>query len=256
MLDNKKIEEIKNKLIEKFEECETLSYFLDENSCNDIEESTLYYNILEYLNKKGENYEVFTGATKVAFLFNDIENIIIKIPFDGYCSTEYDEIEDWSEEEQEEGFKDVYFDTNYCGEEADLYAIMEGKELEDFFAETRFVAEINGRKFYAQEYVPVTQLNVDDAIYYEDDIIKIPNSVTTKPQEETLKKSKEIQSKVNPYTLNDYWFAKAVEYYGEEKSEKLLTFLYDYNINDLHNSNIGYRSNGSPCIFDFSGYEE
>ena len=43
--------------------------------------------------------------------------------------------------------------------------------------------------------------------------------------------------------------------FGEsEKIERLIEFLDDWNINDLHSGNFGYTVDGTPKIIDYSGY--
>ena len=48
-----------------------------------------------------------------------------------------------------------------------------------------------------------------------------------------------------------------IEWYGEEVLEKLYKLFKESNSHlgsDLHSDNIGTRRDGSPVIFDYSGY--
>ena len=38
--------------------------------------------------------------------------------------------------------------------------------------------------------------------------------------------------------------------------DKLVKFILDENIRDLHSDNIGFREDGSPVILDYSSYDE
>ena len=69
------------------------------------------------------------------------------------------------------------------------------------------------------------------------------------------KKSRELCSKAHIENLPARWLCDALEYYGLKKVEKLLTFIYDEDIDDLHSSNLGYKD-GRPVIIDYAGYYE
>ena len=45
----------------------------------------------------------------------------------------------------------------------------------------------------------------------------------------------------------------AINWYGENEIEKLLKFINDEKINDLHSGNLGYL-NDRPVIVDYAGY--
>jgi lantibiotic modifying enzyme len=49
------------------------------------------------------------------------------------------------------------------------------------------------------------------------------------------------------------WLADAFEYYGLKTFNKLMNFIYEYNITDLHTDNIGYIGT-RPVILDFSDF--
>lgn len=54
-------------------------------------------------------------------------------------------------------------------------------------------------------------------------------------------------------TLDKTWGRLVISLYGKKVTKKLCEFIKEYKINDLHDSNIGYK-NDRPIILDFSGY--
>lgn len=53
--------------------------------------------------------------------------------------------------------------------------------------------------------------------------------------------------------INREWTNAAISLYGKKKVKALCQFLRDNGINDLHDSNVGYK-NKKPVILDFSGF--
>ena len=63
-----------------------------------------------------------------------------------------------------------------------------------------------------------------------------------------------LASSKSPLTQRDIEVAATfLEFYGKEMYEALTQFCIDYEINDLHNGNIG-SVDGRPVIIDYSGY--
>ena len=49
---------------------------------------------------------------------------------------------------------------------------------------------------------------------------------------------------------------KNIEFFGFEKALKIMTAISDIKLEDLHTANLGYLEDGTPCVFDFGGYNE
>lgn len=64
-----------------------------------------------------------------------------------------------------------------------------------------------------------------------------------------------ITSKHDAPVLPTSWTMNFIDYYGVSTFEKFLDFIVKNNINDLHDTNIGYK-NGRPIVFDYAGYLE
>lgn len=43
-------------------------------------------------------------------------------------------------------------------------------------------------------------------------------------------------------------------YYEDDEISELLDFMTDYNINDIHDGNVGALEDGAPVLIDYSGY--
>ena len=54
---------------------------------------------------------------------------------------------------------------------------------------------------------------------------------------------------------DDVWLCRAYQIYGKQFFKKLVQFLLDNRINDLHGNNVGWK-NGLPIILDYAGYHE
>ena len=58
----------------------------------------------------------------------------------------------------------------------------------------------------------------------------------------------------NFYDSVDFeWFARAAEFYGFSFIYKLNKFLYENDVSDLHEGNIGYMTNERPVLIDYGG---
>ena len=71
---------------------------------------------------------------------------------------------------------------------------------------------------------------------------------------EDYEKVNTLRKKYDFHSINDDWMLDFLIYYGEEMFKKLADFIFDENIYDLHNGNIGYL-NGRPCLVDYSSYD-
>lgn len=175
-----------------------------------------------------ETTETAYGASKFVIFLNEKE--VVKVPFNGAWQFSWnDDIDDY----EDDMVFDYYRCTDYCAVEAAIYkkAVKAGVEM--FFASTKSVGTTFTHKaIYVSE-------RVND--WYSDKKIS--------PSNDSIEKAKKICC----YLPID-WIALAYEKYDDELVNRLLDFIDDENINDLHTGNLGIRADGSPCILDYSGF--
>lgn len=181
-----------------------------------------------------DRYKVRTayGASKFIIFLND--NEVVKIPFSGSYSY------GWNEEAEETDYDEIVFDEfctkDYCAVEAAVYSDAVAAGVGQFFASTKFVGKtfIDKTPIYISERViPFDCLNNEERKYSRDSYNKAGKMCGRTPVE---------------------WTAMALEYYGEEAVKKLFDFIEKEVIDDLHWGNVGIRKDGSPCLLDYSGF--
>lgn len=177
--------------------------------------------------KKIGYHEFAWGCTKFVAISNRNDNYIIKIPFEGYYEHNYKTDEDDYTE---------FSMGDYCAIEENIYAEIENEDFAVLFAETASL----GNGFYVQE-------RAESCFNYCDE--------TRSSSKDSLKKAEEWEKEYITGGFATEWVAIAIDFYGEEVVEHFLTYARQ-NIHDIHTGNYGYRFDGSPVIFDYSGYSE
>lgn len=213
------------------------------------------------------------GVSKLVIIPQNFP-FVIKIPFNGCFYFNDSEMPDFGEKYSEKDFstsKEYYdfitekeeewavenfeestffepfteankeFPEDYCFEEFQIYETVKDRGFSDFFANTIFYTEKDGRKIYIQE----------KACTYK-------AGGKTSPSKKSLNKVQKLG--IHSYFGNS-WIALAIDFYGEALVQKFLDYIEidedDIDVgNDMHNDNYGYRLDGSPCIIDFSGWRE
>lgn len=165
------------------------------------------------LYEKGYTYE--SGAVKYCIFHEDFGDFVVKFTTEpfDYCEREY---------------------TNY------LAAVDAG--LDYFFPYTDFLGEINGVKFFIQERAECDNEAIS-SIWYDN---LREDYVSEEDEDEDIINEK-IWDMI--YDLEDD--QRALYCFGNE--EKLIDFLGEYCINDLHEGNFGYIGD-RLVIIDFSGF--
>lgn len=204
-------------------------------NCNfddlDDNEDDFYFKVVEPFKEKYHGQVSYaTGATKGVLIFNDY-NFVIKIPF------RYDSNYDDSQ------FCGANCDCgwDYCEVEASLFSSAEDDHIEECFAKSEFIGEVDGYPIYKQEMA---------TIYASSD--KTTTSSHTKEDEE---KVENICDTDNYDCFNTNWLSDVFAYFGEEKFYKLMNFIRDYDIKDLHSNNLGYIGM-KPVLVDYSSFNE
>ena len=170
---------------------------------------------------------VHGGASKVCLDFAH-ENFVIK--WTGETRGDYDE----------------------AMEEVEIYQKAVNAGLAVFFPATELFATINGVHFVKQEKVDFC---VEETPYHKEKKYAYQSRTAS---DRIVKK---MQLSINracghrySRSLNTTWAKMALVVFGKKLVKSLCEFIIENGINDLHESNIGYKDN-LPVILDFSGYK-
>lgn len=191
---------------------------------------SLDYDISDDVEDWDGDVYVRCGASKCCIIFRD-EKFVIK----------------WTcDRRGEDADKDEALD------EVRIYEHAKAQGLEMFFPKTEVFAEINGVTYVRQEMV-------------DNSCSDLPYSLEKKYAEQSRTASDKIKNKVQQAfdevrhgrysrVLNHTWVSMALVLYGKNVVKKFCEFAQKEGINDLHDSNIGYKNN-RPILLDFSGFE-
>lgn len=163
-----------------------------------------------------------SGASKFVILLDD--DTVIKVPFAGYYFTDCD--------------GNTAFDKlskDYCYEESCIYTEAKELGLEMFLAKTEH--------FTSNLYISDRVIPYDD-FRHEDIYVS----------EESRKKA--YSPRNDCCDISRIWLEYAYEYYPEDKVNAFVDFIFKKGINDIGLHNVGFRKNGAPVIYDYSGYDE
>lgn len=123
---------------------------------------------------------------------------------------------------------------NYCERERFIYEQAKKRGVAEIFAESYFLMDFCGRPIYIMKKVDANEEKVSTDLYdkgisegYEEDF----QSMDSEEQVEGL-----------------FYY-----YYGEDFLQEYFAFCEEYEINDVHTSNIGYDENDKPVVIDYSG---
>lgn len=171
------------------------------------------------------NYlEGFCGVSKACIFSDELPNWVIKTGFT------------WEEDDD---------DFDYCTIEAHNYqdAIIEG--VGEFFAASYELCTVT----------PSECKGLLNNIYFY---------IQEKAEPDEEKTSSTCERYINgDCESSDPWYHdhsdtdRLESLFGEDKNfDKLLKFIKEWKINDLHSGNFGYTKNGIAKIIDYSGYED
>ena len=207
-----------------------------------INHSEIVDNLNETFSKELPEAKVEHGMSKFTIIFdNDAQ--VMKVPFNGYWEDYYDDNKEYQSEWKD--FKNATEESpfDYCLSELNKYQKAVECDVAVFFAAiTLYDNTEDGYPLYSQEKV------------YLQDEITIPTA--TEESLNYVKAQKEINS--NWEHLPENWIALAVDKYGKESVESFINFIsyIEPEILDVNNKKYAYRLDGSPVLFDFSGYRE
>lgn len=221
----------------------------DDKSASEMREE-IYHEVLD--NNTSSPFKVKCGASKLAIMFEEFEDVVFKIPFMG--SATLDEMEGQYVPYDIDVFHYADYDRgwNYCQTDKHVYEriMNEADELEDFFCEVEFLDFIDDHPVYVQERVSKTIEDVDFSSYSKEHPIS-ENSLDF-CKEDWFQDSLKDLSWGN--TEISMLFAKICDDYGENVAEELLQYMTE-EIDDLHELNYGINEDGYIRIFDYSGFD-
>lgn len=207
--------------------------------CNFDFDDYTYYN----LKTKVSADWVENGCSKLVFGFSDLKKdgkeYVIKIPFFGQ---RYFEEEEWHQYDYEFAGSchiELEQDWNYCEAEEKIYQKSVEWGLSDIFAATEYICSIGDVQFYASELVGYSFNN--DAYL---DCSK------------ELKEDSQSFSKYSHARISRIAFRPILLQYGEDFCCDLIDFLETYDIDDIHDSNVGTTDDGSFKILDYSNFRD
>lgn len=183
------------------------------------------WEIRHYLkvNSLDREVKVADGASKICLIFPGVPFVI-----------------KWSTRDFGEAMREVY-----------IYQDVVKSHLEKFFPRTEHFATIGAVDFVLQEKIDCA---VNGCPYYQEQKFeRIGKTASLKIVRKIEKEFQKAGGGSWGCSLDARWAKVALVIYGKRTCKTLCDFIVKHNINDLHESNIGYK-NGKPIILDFSGF--
>lgn len=185
--------------------------------------------------------KVYFGISKLVITSPNLDNIVIKIPFNGTFSEDEDTGELIWDEFRWANSSDS---SDYCLAEYEKFKKLKTYGLDCFVAKTLFYKTIDGVRIFIQEAVTPDL----DFCSFE----KIPSSQKSR----TLAKQWQSEDK---FSMDFEWIARCIDVYGESKVKRFLSYCENIDLDileDMHDGNYGYRDNLTPVILDYSNFRE
>ena len=194
-----------------------------EDDYDECEMEDWHFDIVDKLGGRYSN-----GCSKIVLFFDEYPDIVVKIPFEGIRYVDCDK--------DFEVVNERHFSQDYCSSELDIYYEALNVDLEDVFAEEAYIGCYHGISLYAAERC---------SEYYFWSV--------KEPSEDSKKKAEQILP--SGYCEMKEYLPIIIEQYGEEFAEKLVSFIEEFEINDLHNGNVGVKD-GMFKFIDYSSYDD
>lgn len=183
------------------------------------------------------------GISKVVVI-PTLFNWVLKIPMNGRWICQWNNDDDDEEDYDNYTFDSFMWasapdDSDYCWDELIKIEAAEKAGFGALFPHTEYLCEKAGKRYYIQE--------------------KVLPSYEYKPtsSEDSLKRANSLDSSLQ-YCSSE-WRAAVIEKYGEEFWINFCSWDQhrdSHILNDMHSANYGYRDDGSPVIFDASGFND
>jgi hypothetical protein len=233
---------------------------------NELSEGNYECLLLDNLPLNWESqFNAACGISKAVLIPKD-EKYVIKIPFkgainsyyakpssslfsDSTSSLNYSYIDEPIDEYREfsGGGSGCYTSTgrpqdncwDYCLTEILTYRLAKQAKVNYAFAKTKFLGYINEHPIYIQEKCTM----------FSEQHPQLENSYT----KQRTSSVRQYCLNKNYYSFNDVWLTDAYEYYGKNKFDKILNFIKDIELTDLHYGNLGYIGS-RPVFVDYSDF--
>lgn len=196
-----------------------------------------YEEIIDAVAAVDSEADVRFGMSKFVICSPKLEDIVIKIPFNGY----YDEDGDWYSFSWASGSDK----SDYCLTEYEKYRELKKRHLDCFVAKTFFYKTCFNKRIFLQETVTAAA-DLDDLDIQE-------------PSEKSLRIAKSWY-RSGELGINPEWIASCIDQYGIIKVENFLNYCNNIDLDileDCHHSNYGYRrKSNTPAILDYSNFIE
>lgn len=209
--------------------------FLDEEG---TDSDFLYFsNFKQAVSKVDPCASICYGVSKMVITSPNLQNIVIKIPFNGYFLMLPSE-DEWYPFSWAAGSDSA----DYCLTEYEKYNKLKTYDLDCFVAKIAYYKTIDGYRIFLQEEV-------------------IPKSNSCNRQKPS-KKSQDLADKwykEGKFYMDSEWIANCLDKYGKSKVKRFLKYCTDIDLDileDMHSGNFGYRKDGTPCILDYSNFLE
>lgn len=170
----------------------------------------------------------YCGISKLVLSFEELPNYVIKIPFTWYA----------------QGDERYAYRVDYCEIECEIYQYAQCDNADCLLAKEWQVAKVNNHPIYIQEKV----IYCDN----EDKIAFTPANNQEDSYQSYCQQIKKASRHAYYATEDKVWNYNVCQHYGFNEGIRLLTWLSN-NCDDLHNANIGYKADGAPVVFDYSG---
>ena len=209
--------------------------------------------LVEALQFEGAGYHPVCGMTKVCFVFDEF---VIKTSFDykvmypfidGVVTKKVVELEDACETEflayrkaVEAGLGDFFFETDYLG-----CGIYVQERCEESLQDARYFRDDSDST--TKEYSEYERECAIDAL-----VESIPEEEAEIDVDEYTTVGDSVRY-IDSYLKEDC-VTNFLQTYDSGSMVKLAKFLFNYDITDIHDANVGFDKVGRLRIFDFSGF--
>ena len=177
-----------------------------------------------------QHITVFRGETKACIINSDLADWVIKIGF------------------REKPYRDFDEHIDYMNLEAEYYEEAQKANLGEFFAETYNIGAVDNVDVILQEYARPDEDKISSFFfsYAESTFGYQPGDYVS--EEEYLDAVSRAEEDMDTEERVEAIFGRGVE------CSRLVDFIEEKEINDLHSGNWGITKDGRVVIFDFSGY--
>lgn len=139
---------------------------------------------------------------------------------------------------------------DYCEREARYYQEACVDHLEQYFAATYDIGQVNGVNIFLQEYARPDEDSLDETLCSYIDSHSERYGVSRNDYDDDDAYHDTLYGEITEMDIED----KVEAIFGEELDD-LVAFIDSHSINDLHTANWGTTMDGRIVIFDFSGFE-